>query len=155
VAVALSNLPALLLADEPTAELDSESAERVLSAFRDVNREFHVTVMMVTHDLLAAARADRAVRLRDGRLAAEGHVAGPLDEEGQLTLPTPAVDALYGADLEVEVQDSEVRIRKRAERGSGRPGPSADRTGEPASGQAETTPREPLDPHSPWRPPGG
>lgn len=153
VAVALSNLPSLLLADEPTAELDTESAERVLTAFRDMNREFHVTIMMVTHDLLAAARADRAVRLRDGRLVAEGHAAGPVDEEGQLTLPGPAADALYGADLEVEVQDSEVRIRKRVERGPGRAGPRGDRAGMEESREAAA--REPVDPHAPWRPPGG
>ena len=50
IAAALSNTPSILLADEPTAELDSESAARVLDAFRAVNREFHVTIIMVTHD---------------------------------------------------------------------------------------------------------
>ena len=59
IAAALSNTPSILLADEPTAELDSESAGRVLDAFRAVNREFHVTIIMVTHDLVAARRADR------------------------------------------------------------------------------------------------
>src|SRR5947208_3120164 len=67
IAVALSNLPSVLLADEPTAELDSASAERVLAAFRDANREFRLTVVMVTHDLVAAGKADRMLRLRDGR----------------------------------------------------------------------------------------
>ncbi|MFN8232883.1 MAG: ABC transporter ATP-binding protein [Actinomycetota bacterium] len=59
IAVALSNTPAFLLADEPTAELDSVSASAVMDAFRAVNREFGVTIVMVTHDLAAARRADR------------------------------------------------------------------------------------------------
>src|ERR1051325_4511587 len=68
IAVALANLPPLVMADEPTAELDSVSADRVLSAFRAACREFGTTVVMVTHDLLAAARADRTLRLLDGRI---------------------------------------------------------------------------------------
>ncbi len=61
VAVALSNVPRILLADEPTAELDSESAALVLDAFHSVNQEFGVTIVMVTHDLLAAAPRRPAV----------------------------------------------------------------------------------------------
>ena len=72
IAVALSNTPMLLLADEPTAELDSVSADRVLESFRAVNREFGVTIVMVTHDLTAARRADRRIRVRDGRILHEG-----------------------------------------------------------------------------------
>ena len=76
VAVALSNLPKILLADEPTAELDSESAALVLDAFQSVNHEFGVTIVMVTHDLLAAKRAHRQLRLRDGQLLVEGEADG-------------------------------------------------------------------------------
>ena len=61
IAIALANTPRILLADEPTAELDSASALTVLDAFRAVNQEFGVTIVMVTHDLVAAARADRRV----------------------------------------------------------------------------------------------
>ncbi|MFB3739242.1 MAG: ABC transporter ATP-binding protein [Candidatus Velamenicoccus archaeovorus] len=117
VAVALSNVPRILLADEPTAELDSGSAGRVLDAFQDVNREFGVTVVMVTHDLIAARRARRQVRLRDGQLVVEGTPAGPIGPDGKLRLPEEAVDALAGSDLEVEVRDTEVRIRRRGEGG--------------------------------------
>jgi ABC-type lipoprotein export system ATPase subunit len=117
VAVALANVPKILLADEPTAELDSASAERVLEAFRGVNQEFGVTIVMVTHDLLAARRAGRQMRLRDGQLAVAGTPAEPLGADGRLRLPDAAVDALAGLDLEVEVHDGEVRIRRRGEGG--------------------------------------
>ena len=120
IAVALSNLPSVLLADEPTAELDSASAERVLAAFRDANREFRLTVVMVTHDLVAAGKADRMLRLRDGRLIHEGRPIEPMDEEGRVRLPDQAVEALWGADLEAEVEGGEVRVRQRSERRPGR-----------------------------------
>jgi ABC-type lipoprotein export system ATPase subunit len=117
VAVALANVPKILLADEPTAELDTESAARVLDAFAGVNREFGVTIVMVTHDLIAARRASRQLRLRDGQLLVEGTEAEPLSEDGRLRLPQEAVDALAGMDLEVEVRDGEVRVRRRGEGG--------------------------------------
>jgi ABC-type lipoprotein export system ATPase subunit len=117
VAVALSNVPKILLADEPTAELDTESAGKVLEAFQNVNREFGVTIVMVTHDLIAAKRARHQVRLRDGQLLVEGTPAEPIGPDGKLRLPEAAVDALAGTDLEVEVRDTEVRIRRRGEGG--------------------------------------
>ena len=114
VAVALANLPSVVLADEPTAELDSVSGERVLEAFRAVCADFGTTVIMVTHDLLAAARADRTLRLLDGRIR---HAAQPgrVDETGNLVVPEEVLAALAGSELEVEMSDGEVRIRKRRE----------------------------------------
>jgi ABC-type lipoprotein export system ATPase subunit len=117
VAVALSNLPKILLADEPTAELDSESAALVLDAFQSVNKEFGVTIVLVTHDLLAARRAHRQLRLRDGQLLVEGRPMEPLATDGRAKLPDEAIDALAGVDLEVEVRDGEVRIRRKGEGG--------------------------------------
>jgi peptide/nickel transport system ATP-binding protein len=137
VAVALANLPALLLADEPTAELDSESAERVLLAFRDVNKEFGVTVVMVTHDLLASRRADRTIRIRDGKLAPEIHPARPVSPEGAIRLPGQAVDALYGSDLEVDVAGGEVRIRRAEARRRRRLGREEADAGESEAGEVE------------------
>ena len=117
IAAALSNTPAILLADEPTAELDSESAGRVLEAFRAVNREFQVTIIMVTHDLVAARRADRRIRVRDGRVLHEGVPMDPIADDGRVRLPTEAVAALGGLDLEAEVSSDEVRLRRRSETG--------------------------------------
>ena len=119
IAAALSNTPAILLADEPTAELDSESAERVLDAFRVVNHEFHVTIVMVTHDLVAARRADRRVRVRDGRLVREGIPVAPVSVDGRLKLPEEAVETLGDAELEVEVASDEIRLRRRGDAGHG------------------------------------
>jgi putative ABC transport system ATP-binding protein len=117
IAAALSNTPAILLADEPTAELDSESASTVLDAFRAVNREFHVTVIMVTHDLMAARRADRRIRVRDGRVLHEGVPVEPISDDGRVRLPDEAVAALGGVELEAEVAPDEVRLRRRSETG--------------------------------------
>jgi ABC-type phosphate/phosphonate transport system ATPase subunit len=117
IAVALANVPKILLADEPTAELDTESAARVLDAFDSVNREFGVTIVMVTHDLVAARRARRSVRLRDGQLVVEGQPAEPVGTDGRLRLPDDAIDAIAGSDLEVEIRDGEVRIRRKGEGG--------------------------------------
>jgi len=114
VAVALANAPRILLADEPTAELDSASAARVLEALRAANRELGITIVMVTHDLVAARQARRRVRLRDGKLVIEGVPADPVAPDGRIRLPNEATDALRGGGLEVEVrEDGEVRIRRR------------------------------------------
>jgi ABC-type lipoprotein export system ATPase subunit len=119
IAAALSNTPTILLADEPTAELDSESAERVLDAFRAVNHEFHVTIIMVTHDLVAARRTDRRVRVRDGRMLHEGIPLAPLSDDGRIKLPDEAVAALGDGELEAEVAIDEIRLRRRSEMGHG------------------------------------
>jgi putative ABC transport system ATP-binding protein len=71
IARALINDPELILADEPTGSLDSKSADEVLDLISDVRERRGITVIMVTHDSTAATRADRIVRLRDGRVEPE------------------------------------------------------------------------------------
>ena len=117
IAVALANTPSILLADEPTAELDSESAASVLDSFRAVNAEFGVTIVMVTHDLAAARVADRRIRVRDGRVLHDGAPVAPVGEDGRVRLPDEAVAALGDGDLEAEVTPDEVRLRRRSETG--------------------------------------
>lgn len=116
VAVALANLPPLILADEPTAELDSASADRVLGAFRAARDELGTTVLMVTHDLLAAARADRVVRVIDGRVR---HEAGSalVEDDGRVVLPPVALAELLseGTEIGIEVTPGEVHLRGRTE----------------------------------------
>lgn len=68
IARALAPRPALLLADEPTGNLDSERGAAVLALLRRLNRARAFTVLMATHSVEAAAVADRVLRLRDGRL---------------------------------------------------------------------------------------
>jgi putative ABC transport system ATP-binding protein len=68
IARALAGGPSLLLADEPTGALDTQTSGEIMRLFREVNRERGVTMIYVTHDLQSAACADRTVRVRDGRL---------------------------------------------------------------------------------------
>ena len=69
VARALMLQPPLVLADEPTGNLDSESGEQVFRLLRDINARYHTTFVIVTHDEHLAKRCDRIVHLVDGRLA--------------------------------------------------------------------------------------
>jgi putative ABC transport system ATP-binding protein len=68
IARALVNHPAILLADEPTGNLDSKNSEAVLGILRDLNRRLGQTILMITHNPEAAAYADRIVHMRDGRI---------------------------------------------------------------------------------------
>ncbi len=68
VARALANEPQVILADEPTGNLDTHSSEQVLEIFRQLVDETGRAIVMVTHDLELAARADRQVRIVDGRI---------------------------------------------------------------------------------------
>jgi len=70
IARALSNTPAILLADEPTGNLDSRRSRDVLELLRELTHEHQVAALLVTHDPQAAAFADRALELRDGELHA-------------------------------------------------------------------------------------
>lgn len=73
IARALANRPRIILADEPTAALDSERARVVMDLLRQVAREQQAAVIVVTHDDKIFSRFDRLVSLRDGRI--EGEVA--------------------------------------------------------------------------------
>ncbi|MFI6766743.1 ABC transporter ATP-binding protein [Streptomyces sp. NPDC050355] len=71
IAVALANSPSVLLADEPTGELDSHTAEQVFTAFRTANEELGTTIVIVTHDQAVASEVRRTVAIRDGRTSSE------------------------------------------------------------------------------------
>ena len=65
---ALINNPALLLADEPTGNLDSENSREIISLLRKFNKEFNQTVIMITHDERIALSTDRVIAIEDGRI---------------------------------------------------------------------------------------
>ncbi len=71
IAVALANQPPLLLADEPTGEVDSATAQTIFDAFRRLNRNYGLTTVIVSHDAGLAAWVDRVVAIRDGKTATE------------------------------------------------------------------------------------
>lgn len=76
IARAIVNTPHILLADEPTGNLDSRTSEEVMRLFRELNREGQ-TVVMVTHNPENCGYADRTIFLRDGRVVAEGEEVTP------------------------------------------------------------------------------
>jgi putative ABC transport system ATP-binding protein len=68
IARAIVNHPAILLADEPTGNLDTENSKAVLEILRDLNQRLGQTILMITHNPEAAAFAHRTIRMRDGRV---------------------------------------------------------------------------------------
>jgi putative ABC transport system ATP-binding protein len=71
IAVALANAPALLLADEPTGEVDSATAVGIFQVLKDLNRQFNLTTLIVSHDIGIARHVDRVVAIRDGKTSSE------------------------------------------------------------------------------------
>jgi putative ABC transport system ATP-binding protein len=69
IARAISHQPDIIMADEPTGNLDSAAAEHVLNIFRTIHRQNGITVIMITHSLAAAQWADRIITMADGRIA--------------------------------------------------------------------------------------
>ncbi|MET8806785.1 ABC transporter ATP-binding protein [Streptomyces sp. NPDC004546] len=122
IAVALANGPAVLLADEPTGELDSRTAAQIFDAFRTANETLGTTIVIVTHDQAVAGEVRRTVAIRDGRTSTEvlrrseidattGHETvvareyAMLDRAGRLQLPADYLRALDMRDrvaLELE-----------------------------------------------------
>jgi ABC-type lipoprotein export system ATPase subunit len=107
IAVGMANRPRLLLADEPTGEVDSEAAGQIFQVMRDLNAESGVTIIVVTHDVNVSARVDRVVGMRDGRTSIEivrrrdasGVPLGEdeyviVDRAGRLQLPQSYIDTL-------------------------------------------------------------
>ncbi|GMM97184.1 ABC transporter ATP-binding protein [Microbacterium sp. MTN4-26] len=110
IAVSLANRPRVLLADEPTGELDDATSAQVLEAMRSVNRELGVTTLIVTHDPSVSDHVARTVQIRDGRTSTEvlrsmrrdeagteeqiAEEYAVLDRVGRLQLPDEFVAAL-------------------------------------------------------------
>ncbi|ERK71050.1 ABC transporter ATP-binding protein [Leifsonia aquatica] len=114
IAVGLANEPAVLLADEPTGELDEHTSADVLEAMRGVNRELGVTTLIVTHDPAVSEHVARTIQIRDGRTSTEvlrrtgrtesgdEHTVAEefavLDRVGRLQLPPEYLSALSMRD---------------------------------------------------------
>jgi putative ABC transport system ATP-binding protein len=96
VAVALANGPRLLLADEPTSQLDHGSAAAVIDLIRAANQDLGTTVVVVTHDQAVGSALGRTVTIRDGRVGTEGHAGEDflvVSRDGSVQLPTEVLEA--------------------------------------------------------------
>ena len=126
IAVALANNPPLLLADEPTGELDSATADEVFRVMTDLNRETGVTIVIVTHDREITRRVDRVVAMRDGRTSTEvirraafarGQQTATdeyavVDRSGRLQIPREYLDQLdIGRRARVTLSANHVEVR--------------------------------------------
>jgi ABC-type lipoprotein export system ATPase subunit len=97
IAVALANQPSLLLADEPTGELDSVTAAEILALLRSLNEQLGLTILLVTHDVAIAANVDRTIAIRDGRTSTETvRRAAPIEAEAASNTRSSAIIGLPG-----------------------------------------------------------
>ncbi len=80
IARALVMSPSVVLADEPTGNLDSTTGIEILDLLQRLNEELSSTLVMVTHDAAAAGHCHRILRLRDGRLEGDERISGPGSE---------------------------------------------------------------------------
>ena len=153
IAVGLVNNPKVLLADEPTGELDSATAAEVFSALQKANVELGVTVLIVTHDPAVSGVVRRTVAIRDGRTSTETHrdttaddgevvphavEYAVLDRAGRLQLPRDMTETLGMRDLvRLEAEPDHIGVWPDRRRN---PRPRADTPGEPAANPED--PRE-------------
>ena len=142
IAVALANRPCLLLADEPTGEVDTAMAQRVLDTLCRINAELGLTIVIVTHNPQVASRANRVVAIRDGRTSTEQvreqrREEGPeveadapqespmivVNTAGRLQIPRAhLVQSGIGDRVRVELADGGILIKPVAGRGAARQG---------------------------------
>lgn len=128
IAVAMANRPSLLLADEPTGEVDSEAAETIFAVLRELRDTFGVTVIIVTHDIMVSNAVDRVIGMRDGRTSTEilrrrdGDVLvtdeeyAILDRAGRLQLPEAYIEELHMEDrVLVRLRDDHVGVYPEAQ----------------------------------------
>jgi ABC-type lipoprotein export system ATPase subunit len=134
IAIALANRPPLLLADEPTGSVDTETAVKIFGIFRDLCRNYGTTVLIVTHDGKVMFQVDRVLAIRDGKTSAEIVrrveadldkytdsliVAGEthdayvmLDSAGRMQLPRQILEELgISSKVVLERRDDEIVIR--------------------------------------------
>jgi len=104
VARALANEPPLILADEPTGSLDSQSGDELLALLTDLNRSQGATVVIVTHDRRVAQVTQRILRMHDGRIVSDHRLLDPFEEDLRTLADSRLGHALLdGSDGEVEI----------------------------------------------------
>jgi putative ABC transport system ATP-binding protein len=110
IAVALANNPRLLLADEPTGEVDGKTAQVIYQIFRDLQREFGLTTLIVSHDSNLSHHVDRIISIRDGKISSEtvrqNHPSAEFAQEDKAASARPEVK-----HVELTVVDSVGRLQ--------------------------------------------
>lgn len=124
LAIALANNPPLLLGDEITGQIDSQSSMRVYETLRKINEAYKTTIILVTHDPLVSSLVDRVVAIRDGRTSMEvrrhiDHISGNVREEewviidqvGRLQLPKPYLEKLEMRErVKVRIEENHISV---------------------------------------------
>ena len=114
--VALALGPKLLLADEPTGELDTETSLEMYELLRRLSHEGGLSVLVVTHDVALAQRTDRIVRIADGRIATQGRRGQSelvsIDQRGMVQLPRDMlIEAGIGDHVKVKMTDDGILLQ--------------------------------------------
>lgn len=118
IALALSNEPDILLADEPTGAVDTKTSDAVFEVFKKLNKEKGITIIIVTHDLRLASLVDRVVNISDGKISTEKHKeeeeTSVLDKAHRLKLTDEVLlkAGITSDRVRVEVIDEKVVITK-------------------------------------------
>jgi ABC-type lipoprotein export system ATPase subunit len=121
LAISLANDPRLLLADEPTSQLDRDTARGVLADLRAVQLESGTTVLLVTHDRNVEREVDRVVAIRDGRTSTETRWLSDdisterviLDRAGRMQIPSAYVEKLGLRDkVRVRLEEDELIVSR-------------------------------------------
>ena len=130
IGVAMANRPPLLLADEPTGELDTQTASQVFELLYDMNRIYHVTVIVVTHYPGVAQYVNRVLHIRDGRISSESYLqpifqrsGDPVHQEylvvdraGRIQLPQEYVNKVrLGGLAKAEIDGDQVTLKPAAD----------------------------------------
>jgi putative ABC transport system ATP-binding protein len=113
IARALVKAPRLILADEPTGNLDSKSSESILAALQSLNRE-GITVLMVTHEAEVAAAAKRMISMRDGRVVTDERIA----QRVVVAPSAPAADGQRAGEQAAKVQNATADAGRRGAAGA-------------------------------------
>ena len=132
IATGLANNPPLLLADEPTGELDSRTGQEIFDLFRSVNAEYGTTIVVVTHDMNVARQVQRVVAIADGKTSTEIrrrrafeerasdeetiHELAILDSSGRLQIPREILEKVGLSDrVQVSLEGDRVILRSEHE----------------------------------------